>query len=78
MYNEELITDVREGNIWIFGHCNDVKTFTNNKGRFGSIECCLNKEGIANIFRIPKLEEMGSRITYDRIDRHYIFHTKDR
>ena len=77
MYNEELITDVREGNIWIFGQCNDVKTFTNNKGRFGSIECCLNKEGIANIFRTPKFKDMGFPITYDSWEGNHIVQTKD-
>ena len=46
-------------------------------GNFGSIECWINKEGIANIFSIPKLGEMGFRITYDSMDGHYIVHTND-
>ena len=46
--------------IWIIS--------TNKKGRFGSIECWFNKEGIANIFSIKKLEEIGFCITFDSMD----------
>ena len=60
----------------MFGHCNSGTTSTNKNGNFGSIVCCLNKEGIANIFSITKLEEMVLRITYYRQDGHYILHTK--
>ena len=76
MYNEELLVDAREGNSCMFGHFNTGTTSTNKKGNLGSIECWINKEGINNIFSIPKLEEMGYRIIYDSQDGHYIFHTK--
>ena len=39
--------------------------------------CWFNKEGIANIFSIPQLEEMELRIKYDSMDRQYIVQTKD-
>ena len=61
----------------MFGNSNSGTTYTNNKGCVGSIECWINKEGIANIFSIPKLEEMGFCITYYIQDGHYIVHTKD-
>ena len=54
MYNEELLTDIREGNSWLFGDCNAGTTSTNKKGHFGFIECWINKERIDNIFSIPK------------------------
>ena len=60
----------------MFGNFNAGTTSTNKKGCFGSIGCWLNKEGISNIFGIPKLEEMGFCITYDIMERHYIVHTK--
>ena len=56
MYNEELLTDKREVNRWLFRHFNTGNTYTNKKGRIGSIECWINKEFIANIFSTPKLE----------------------
>ena len=77
MYNEEIIVDTIEGNIWIFEHYNAVTNSTNKKGCFGSIVCWINKEGIYNIFSIPKFEEMGFRITYDIRDGHCIVYTKD-
>ena len=77
MYNEEIISDVREGNICLFGHCNAGKTYTSNNVRFGSIQSWINKEGISSILSIQKLEEMGFRITYDSMDRHNIVHTND-
>ena len=56
---------------------NAGKISTNNKVNFGSNECWINKEGIYNIFSIPKFEEMGFHITYDSRDGHYIVYTKD-
>ena len=48
----------------------------NKKGCSGSIEFWINKEVIANIFSNPKLQKMGSHVTYDIMDGHIIFHTK--
>ena len=62
----------------MFGDCNTRTTPTNKNVHFGSIECWINKEEIANIFSIPKIEEMILHITYNSRDGHYIFHTKDR
>ena len=76
MYNEELLADVGEGNIWMFGHWNTCTTPANKKVYFGSIECWINKKWIAIIFSIPKLRDMGLPITYDSRDGKYIFHTK--
>ena len=77
MCNEEILKYVREEKRNIFGHCNTGTTTTNKKGSFGSIECWLNKEGIAKIFSIPKLEEIGFFTTQYREDKNYILHTKD-
>ena len=44
----------------MFGCFNSGNTYTNKKGLFSSIECCLKKEGIYNIFVIPKLYIWGS------------------
>ena len=56
MYNEYFLTYAREVNNWLFGHFNVGTTSTNKKSRVGSIECWINKEGVANIFIIPNLE----------------------
>ena len=77
MYNEELLVDVIEGNRRIFLHWNSGTTSTNSKGCFGYIKCWINKECIDNIFRIPKIEEMEFRITYEIQDGHYIVHTNN-
>ena len=66
MYNEELLTYVREGNRWLFGHCNEGTTSTNNKGIYFFIACWINKERISNIVSILKIEDMGFRITFNR------------
>ena len=63
MYNENLLTDVREGNSWLFGYYNAGITSTNKNGRAGYIECWLNKEDFDHIFCNPTLEEMGFHIT---------------
>ena len=76
MYNEDLLVDAREGSSWLFENYNKGTNSTNKKGHFGYIECWFNKEGIANIFSITKLEEMVLRITYYRQDGRYILHTK--
>ena len=69
---------MRERKIWLFAHnCNSGVTYTNKKRKFGSIECWFNKEGIANIISIPKLEETRFHITYYIRDGRYIVHTKD-
>ena len=39
IYNEELITDAREVNSWLFRHCNIGTTSTNKNRSFGSIDC---------------------------------------
>ena len=62
MYNEDLFVDAREGSSWLFENYNKGTNSTNKKGHFGYIECWFNKEGIANIFIIPKLEEIGFHI----------------
>ena len=41
-YNKEILTYAREGNIWLFGHCNTGTKSTNKKGQFSSIECWIN------------------------------------
>ena len=56
MFNEDILSYAREGNRWLFGHCNAGASSANKKGCFGSIEFWLNKEGIDNIFIILKLE----------------------
>ena len=61
---------MREGNIGLFVHFNARATSTNKKGCFGSIECWLNKGGVDNISKTPKLEEMGFQITHDRMYGH--------
>ena len=61
----------------MFGHWNAWTACTNKKGWFGSIEFWLNKEGIANIFSIPKLKDMGFYITYNSRDGRYIVYTED-
>ena len=67
---------VGEGNWCQFGPCNTGTPFTNKRVQFGSIESCLNKEGIYNFCSIPKLENMRFRITYNGLDGHYILHIK--
>ena len=44
MYNEELLTDLREGNRWPFGHFNAGTTCTNRKGCFW-FYCVLDQKG---------------------------------
>ena len=60
----------------MIAHSNAWTTSSNKKKCFGYIECWINKEGIVNISRTPKLEEMGSCVTYDILEGYYIVHTK--
>ena len=60
----------------MIAHSNAWTTSSNKKKCFGYIECWINKEGIVNIFSTPKLEEMGSCVTYDILEGYYIVHTK--
>ena len=55
----------------MYGHCNAGKTYTNPKGKYGSIDLCLNKEGIATILSIPVLKNLGFCITYNRNEDHW-------
>ena len=77
MYNTEQLSEITEVNSWIFGNYNSGTASTNKRVRFGSIGRWINKEGIYNIFSIPKLKDMGFCITYDSLDGHYIVHAKD-
>ena len=58
MYNEELLSDITEGNSWILGHCNVGTISTNKKGIVCSVDLCINKDGIDNFSIIPKLEDI--------------------
>ena len=76
MYNGELLSYITEWNSWRFGHYNEGNKSTKKKGQFGSINLCLNKDGMANIFSVPKLEYMSFPITYYSKERQYIVNTK--
>ena len=55
-----------------FAHCNSGTTATNTKGMLGSLECWLNKNGIANLLSIPELTMLGLTITSDnQLDSSY-------
>ena len=61
---------MKKGENWIFGQYNAGTTSKNKKGRFGSNEYCINKEGIEKIFSIPNIKDMGLRITYEIQEVH--------
>ena len=71
LMNTGLLTDVHESETFLYGHCNSGTTSTNLKGKYGSIDCWLNEEGIANIFIIPVLKNLVLRITYNSNDDHW-------
>ena len=62
--NAGLLTYVHESETFLYVHQNAGTTSMNMKGEYGSIDFWLNEEGIANIFSIPVLKNLGFYITY--------------
>ena len=57
--NPDILTNIFESPDTLFAYCNSVTTATNTKGNLGSLECWLNKNGIANLLSVPELTKLG-------------------
>ena len=69
--NSGLLTGVNESEIFLYRHFNAGKTSTKLKEDYGSVDCCLEEEWIANIFSIHVLKNLCLCITYNSNVNHW-------
>ena len=64
---EEILNNIGDANVVLYGHCNAGTSITIQKGTFVDLKIGLNKSGTANLLSIPKLEEYGYRVKYNML-----------